>query len=64
MSADTAEWGHEEPTMSDREYEPNPEDERIEVLDDDAEPAAPPTVDPDERIEESDDLDPEAPADA
>ncbi len=48
----------------DREYVPNPEDERVEVLDDEAEPAAPPTVDPDERIEESDDLDPEAPADA
>jgi len=50
--------------MTDREYVPNPEDERVEVLDDDAEPDAPPTLDPDERIEGTDDLDPEAPADA
>lgn len=28
-------------SMSDREYEPNPEDERIELLDDDFEPEAP-----------------------
>lgn len=50
--------------MTDREYEPNPEDERIEVLDDADEPLAPPTLDPDERIEEPEDLDPEAPADS
>ncbi len=50
--------------MTDREYEPNPEDERVEILDDEAEPNAPATLDPDERIEERDDLDPEAPADA
>jgi hypothetical protein len=50
--------------MSDREYEPNPEDERVEVLDDESETDAPPTLDPDERIEERDDVDPEAPADA
>ena len=50
--------------MTDREYEPNPEDERVEVLDDDAEPAPAPTLDPDERIEEPDDIDPEAPADS
>ena len=50
--------------MIEREYEPNPEDERVEVLDDEPELVAPPTLDPDERIEESDDLDPEAPADA
>lgn len=50
--------------MSDRDYVPNPEDERIELLDDDVELDAPATLDPDERIEESDDLDPEAPADA
>ena len=48
--------------MTDREYEPNLEDERIEVLDED-EPEAPPTLDPEERIEEPDDVDPEAPAD-
>ena len=51
--------------MSDRDYEPNPEDERIEVLDpDDFGIEAPPTLDPGERIEEPDDIDPEAPADA
>jgi hypothetical protein len=50
--------------MSDREYDPNPEDERVEVLDDESETAPPATLDPDERIEEDDDLDPEAPADA
>jgi hypothetical protein len=50
--------------MSDREYEPNLEDERIEVLDDDFEPDAPATLDPDERIEEPGAVDPEAPADA
>ena len=50
--------------MSDREYEPNPEDERVEILDDDHEPVAPPTLDPDERIEEPNDFDPEAPAGA
>ena len=50
--------------MTDREYEPNPEDERVEVLDDEAEPDVPATLDPDERVEEDDDLDPEAPADA
>lgn len=39
------------------EYEPNPEDERIEPLetDDDLVPP-PPTIDPDERIEELDDV--------
>ena len=52
--------------MTDRDYEPNPEDERVEVLDDDDDLLmdAPPTLDPEERIEEPDDLDPEAPADA
>ncbi len=50
--------------MTDRDYVPNPEDERVEVLDDEAEPDAPPTLDPEERIEETDDLDPEAPADS
>jgi hypothetical protein len=50
--------------VTDREYEPNPEDERVEVLDDESETAPPPTLDPDERVEESDDIDPEAPADA
>jgi hypothetical protein len=50
--------------MNDREYEPNLEDERVEVLDAESEPEAPATLDPDERIEKSDDLDPEAPADA
>ena len=52
--------------MTDREYDPNPEDERVEVLDEDDAfgTDAPPTLDPDERIEERDDLDPEAPADA
>ncbi|HWH97652.1 MAG TPA: hypothetical protein VNS80_04730 [Pseudolysinimonas sp.] len=40
------------------EYEPNPEDERIEplVTDDELTPP-PPTLDPDERIEEVDDED-------
>ncbi len=50
--------------MTDREYEPNLEDERIEVLDDDFEPEVPATLDPDERVEEADEVDPEAPADA
>ncbi len=50
--------------MTDREYEPNLEDERVEVLDDDAEPVPPPTLDPEERVEEPEDVDPEAPADA
>jgi hypothetical protein len=52
------------PDMTDREYEPNLEDERIEVLDDDFEPEVPATLDPDERVEEADEVDPEAPADA
>jgi hypothetical protein len=54
-----------EETMSDRDTDhvPLPEDERVEVLDDE-ELDAPPTLDPDERIEEPDDIDPEAPADA
>ncbi|MGB3911387.1 MAG: hypothetical protein WBL06_13030 [Pseudolysinimonas sp.] len=40
------------------EYEPNPDDERIEPLetDDDVQPP-PPTLDPDERIEQTDDRD-------
>lgn len=42
----------------DREYEPNPEDERIEPLvDDDEETPPPPTLDPDERIEKTGDED-------
>jgi hypothetical protein len=40
----------------DREYEPNPDDERVEpLLEDDDEPIPPPTLDPDERVEGSDD---------
>lgn len=47
----------------DREWEPNLEDERIVEIDDDADiPAPPPTIDPDERVEESEDEpDPEHP---
>jgi hypothetical protein len=42
--------------VTDREYEPNLEDERIVEIDDEADiPAPPPTIDPDERIEEEDD---------
>ncbi len=38
----------------DREYEPNPEDERIVDLSDEGDlPPPPPTVDPDERLEVS-----------
>jgi hypothetical protein len=50
--------------MTDREYDPLPEDERVEQLEDEPGVDAPPTLDPDERIEEEDDIDPEAPADA
>jgi hypothetical protein len=40
------------------EYEPNPEDERIEPLEtDDEQTPPPPTIDPDERIEKSGDED-------
>lgn len=36
-----------------RDYEPNPEDERVVDLADETEPPpSPPTIDPDERIEE------------
>lgn len=47
------------------EYEPNPEDERIEPLETDDDIAPPPTLDPDERIEADDDapaLDDDRPA--
>lgn len=38
----------------DREWEPNLEDERVvELVDDDDIPAPPPTIDPEERIEET-----------
>jgi len=40
--------------VSDREYEPNLEDEREEDLSDEPEKMPPPTIDPDERIEASD----------
>jgi hypothetical protein len=44
-----------------REYEPNPDDERVVDLADEGElPAPPPTIDPDERLEDRDD---EIPAD-
>lgn len=40
------------------EYEPNPEDERIEPLEtEDEQSPPPPTLDPDERIEEADEGD-------
>lgn len=40
----------------DREFEPNLEDEREEPLvEDEEEPAPPPTIDPEERIEQPDD---------
>ena len=40
----------------DREYEPNFDDERIVDLADESDPEpAPPTLDPDERIEDADD---------
>ena len=38
----------------DIEYEPNPDDERDVPLEED-EPSPPPTIDPEERIEEPDD---------
>ena len=39
--------------MSDREYEPNLEDDRVVDIDDEADvPTPPPTIDPEERIEE------------
>lgn len=40
-----------------REYEPNLDDEREEELVDEPEVKAPPTIDPDERIEAEDDID-------
>ena len=46
----------------DREWEQNPDDERIVEIDDDADiPAPPPTIDPDERIEETEEDDGEQP---
>jgi len=48
-----------------REFEPDPDDERVVPLVDDEElPVAPTTVDPDERVEDDTDLDPEAPLDS
>lgn len=45
----------------DREFEPNLEDERVEpLLEEDEIEVPPPTIDPDERIEQPDD-DPGAP---
>jgi hypothetical protein len=41
------------------EYEPNPEDERVVDLDDDDLPAPPPTLDPDERLEDARDDEPQ-----
>lgn len=40
-----------------REYEPNPEDEREVDLSEEPEKTPPPTIDPDERIEAADDED-------
>jgi hypothetical protein len=51
--------------MDDRdtnEYDPKPEDERPVPLDDE-EPSPPPTLDPDERVEEDEEPDVEAPLD-
>jgi hypothetical protein len=42
----------------DREFEPNPDDEREVDLSDEPEPPAPPTLDPDERIELEEDEEP------
>jgi hypothetical protein len=45
-----------EGTIMAREYEPNIEDERLVDIGDDGEPSAPPpTLDPDERLEDRDD---------
>ena len=42
----------------DREFEPNPDDEREVDLSDEPEISPPPTLDPDERVEEEEDEDP------
>lgn len=42
------------------DYEPNPEDERVVEIDDTLPPEAPPTIDPDERVERESEPDPEA----
>lgn len=45
------------------ETPPEPDDEREVDLSDDPPTAPPPTIDPDERIEEEPDIDPDAPLD-
>jgi hypothetical protein len=50
----------EEGCVMAREYDPNPDDERQVDLSDDPELVVPPTIDPDERVEEDPDDDPEA----
>jgi len=47
-------------TGTDREYEPNLDDEREEDLSDEPEKMPPPTMDPDERIEAPDEEDDDA----
>lgn len=42
----------------DREFEPVADDERVVDLDEDGEPTPPPTLDPDERIEDEYDDEP------
>jgi hypothetical protein len=56
MDSDERDTGSD---VNDREYEPNPDDEREVDLSDEPELVAPPTLDPEERVEDDEDEDPE-----
>lgn len=49
--------------MTELRHEPTPDDEREVDLSDDPAEAPPATLDPDERVEEDPEIDPEAPLD-